>query len=82
MNNQLQTEPTPYKALSITAVVFAVLLAPIGLILAFIARSLQRKAGFDPDVLTTIALALGVMFLLGGIVLGVSLFVGLMTVAA
>ncbi|MDR2702834.1 MAG: hypothetical protein LBB58_00615 [Cellulomonadaceae bacterium] len=74
-------EPTPYKPLAITAVVFAVLLPPVGIILAVIARVLQRKAGFDPDVLTTIALALGVLVTLGAIVLAMSFLVGFATIA-
>ena len=67
----------PERGMAIASLVLAVLLPPIGLVLALVARSRARKAGFEPDVLTTVALFVSIAAMIAFIVLAMALIVGL-----
>lgn len=71
--------PRPTNGTAIAALVFAILLAPVGIVLGYIARSQIKRTGEAGGGMATAALIIGWVFTVLGIVVGViaAMFVGL-----
>jgi peptidyl-prolyl cis-trans isomerase B (cyclophilin B) len=71
--------PQSTNGTAIAALVFAILVAPVGIVLGYVARSQIKRTGEAGGGIATAALIIGWVFTVLGIVVGVilAMFVGL-----